>query len=161
MQSYGNGAYYGGYGMQMLGNGFNQMYVGNQGGGQWASPPGPMPGFQHGFGGGHSQQLSQQSPARYNDSQARVMQQRRSQNGEGTCFFPSTNKTTIFANMTSDNSRYLNVDLQDVVGEIYGLCKDQHGCRYLQKKLEEGNAENIRLIFEETNPHMIELMTGE
>ncbi|TIA21022.1 ARM repeat-containing protein [Aureobasidium pullulans] len=140
MQSYGNGAYYGGYGMQMLGNGFNQMYVGNQGGGQWASPPGPMPGFQHGFGGGHSQQLSQQSPARYNDSQARVMQQRRSQNGE-------------------DNSRYLNVDLQDVVGEIYGLCKDQHGCRYLQKKLEEGNAENIRLIFEETNPHMIELMT--
>ena len=63
--------------------------------------------------------------------------------------------------MTSDNSRYLNVDLQDVVGEIYGLCKDQHGCRYLQKKLEEGNAENIRLIFEETNPHMIELMTGE
>ncbi|CAD0011954.1 unnamed protein product, partial [Aureobasidium pullulans] len=118
MQSYGNGAYYGGYGMQMLGNGFNQMYVGNQGGGQWASPPGPMPGFQHGFGGGYSQQLSQQSPARYNDSQAR-----------------------------------------DVVGEIYGLCKDQHGCRYLQKKLEEGNAENIRLIFEETNPHMIELMT--
>ncbi|THX42062.1 ARM repeat-containing protein [Aureobasidium pullulans] len=140
MQSYGNGAYYGGYGMQMLGNGFNQMYVGNQGGGQWASPPGPMPGFQHGFGGGYSQQLSQQSPVRYNDSQARVMQQRRSQNGE-------------------DNSRYLNVDLQDVVGEIYGLCKDQHGCRYLQKKLEEGNAENIRLIFEETNPHMIELMT--
>ncbi|THW67512.1 ARM repeat-containing protein [Aureobasidium pullulans] len=140
MQSYGNGAYYGGYGMQMLGNGFNQMYVGNQGGGQWASPPGPMPGFQHGFGGGYSQRLSQQSPARYNDSQARVMQQRRSQNGE-------------------DNSRYLNVDLQDVVGEIYGLCKDQHGCRYLQKKLEEGNAENIRLIFEETNPHMIELMT--
>ncbi|THZ79036.1 ARM repeat-containing protein [Aureobasidium pullulans] len=140
MQSYGNGAYYGGYGMQMLGNGFNQMYVGNQGGGQWASPPGPMPGFQHGFGGGYSQRLSQQSPARYNDSQAHVMQQRRSQNGE-------------------DNSRYLNVDLQDVVGEIYGLCKDQHGCRYLQKKLEEGNAENIRLIFEETNPHMIELMT--
>ncbi|THZ10871.1 ARM repeat-containing protein [Aureobasidium pullulans] len=140
MQSYGNGAYYGGYGMQMLGNGFNQMYVDNQSGGQWASPPGPMPGFQHGFGGGYSQQLSQQSPARYNDSQARVMQQRRSQNGE-------------------DNSRYLNVDLQDVVGEIYGLCKDQHGCRYLQKKLEEGNAENIRLIFEETNPHMIELMT--
>jgi hypothetical protein len=27
--------------------------------------------------------------------------------------------------------------------------------------LEEGDEENIRLIFEETNPHMIELMTGE
>lgn len=63
--------------------------------------------------------------------------------------------------MALDNSRYLNVKLQDLIGEIYGLCKDQHGCRYLQKKLEEGDDENIRLIFEETNPHMIELMTGE
>jgi hypothetical protein len=63
--------------------------------------------------------------------------------------------------MDSDNSRYSNVKLQDLVGEIYSLCKDQHGCRYLQKKLEEGDDENIRLIFEETNPHMIELMTGE
>jgi hypothetical protein len=63
--------------------------------------------------------------------------------------------------MDSDNSRYSNVKLQDLIGEIYGLCKDQHGCRYLQKKLEEGDDENIRLIFEETNPHMIELMTGE
>ena len=62
--------------------------------------------------------------------------------------------------MDSDNSRYANVNLQDLVGEIYTLCKDQHGCRYLQKKLEEGDAENIRVIFEETNPHMIELMTG-
>ncbi|KEQ77278.1 ARM repeat-containing protein [Aureobasidium namibiae CBS 147.97] len=61
--------------------------------------------------------------------------------------------------MDSDNSRYANVNLLDLVGEIYTLCKDQHGCRYLQKKLEEGDAENIRLIFEETNPHMIELMT--
>ncbi|KAG9964529.1 ARM repeat-containing protein, partial [Aureobasidium melanogenum] len=137
MQTYSNGAYYGGYGMHMLGNGFNQMYLGNQGGGQW----GHMPGFQHGFGGGYPQQLSQQSSARYNDSQPRVMQQpRRGQTGD-------------------DNSRYSNVKLQDLVGEIYGLCKDQHGCRYLQKKLEEGDDENIRLIFEETNPHMIELMT--
>lgn len=63
--------------------------------------------------------------------------------------------------MDPDNSRYANVNLLDLVGEIYTLCKDQHGCRYLQKKLEEGDAENIRLIFEETNPHMIELMTGE
>lgn len=63
--------------------------------------------------------------------------------------------------MDSDNSRYANVNLQDLIGEIYTLCKDQHGCRYLQKKLEEGDAENIRVIFEETNPHMIELMTGK
>ena len=62
--------------------------------------------------------------------------------------------------MVSDNPRYLNINLQGLIGEIYTLCKDQHGSRYLQKKLEEGDAENIRVIFEETNPHMIELMTG-
>ncbi|KAG8625823.1 hypothetical protein KVT40_006224 [Elsinoe batatas] len=49
--------------------------------------------------------------------------------------------------------------LQDLHGEIYGLCKDQHGCRFLQKKLEERNPENVRLIFEETIPHVVELMT--
>jgi hypothetical protein len=81
MQTYGNGAYYGGYGMHMLGNGFNQMNLGFQNGGQW----GHMSGFQqHGFGGGYPQQPPQQSPARYNDNQPRVMQQpRRSQAGDG------------------------------------------------------------------------------
>jgi hypothetical protein len=83
MQTYGNGAFYGGYGMHVLGNGFNQMNLGYQNGGQW----GPMPGFQqHGFGGGYPQQAPvQQGPARYNDSQPRVVQQpRRSQAGDGT-----------------------------------------------------------------------------
>jgi hypothetical protein len=75
--------------------------------------------------------------------------------------FQLSSSMSTQANMDSDNSRYSNVNLQELVGEIYGLCKDQHGCRYLQKKLEEGDEENIRLIFEETNPHMIELMTGE
>ncbi|PNS14495.1 Pumilio domain-containing protein isoform B [Sphaceloma murrayae] len=49
--------------------------------------------------------------------------------------------------------------LVDLKGEIYGLCKDQHGCRFLQKKLEERTPENTRLIFEETLPHVVELMT--
>ena len=40
------------------------------------------------------------------------------------------------------------------------MCKDQHGCRYLQKKLEERNAESVLLIFLETNQHVVELMTG-
>ncbi|KAI5238849.1 ARM repeat-containing protein [Aureobasidium subglaciale] len=137
MQTYGNGPYYAGYGMQMLGSGFNNMHLNNQsGGGQWA-PPGHMRGFQH---GGYPQQHPQQNLARHNDSQSRVMQQRRNQNGD-------------------DAARFANFKLPELVGEIYSLCKDQHGCRYLQKKLEEGDGENIRLIFEETNPHMIELMT--
>lgn len=44
-------------------------------------------------------------------------------------------------------------------GRIYELCKDQHGCRYLQKKLEERSADQVRMIWLETKQHVIELMT--
>jgi hypothetical protein len=44
-------------------------------------------------------------------------------------------------------------------GQIYELCKDQHGCRYLQKKLEERNSDQVHMIWLETNQHVIELMT--
>lgn len=43
-------------------------------------------------------------------------------------------------------------------GRIYELCRDQHGCRYLQKQLEENNPEYATLIFNETLEHMNELM---
>lgn len=49
--------------------------------------------------------------------------------------------------------------LEDLQGEIFALCKDQHGCRYLQKKLEEGNAAHRDMIFTETFSHFAELMT--
>lgn len=39
------------------------------------------------------------------------------------------------------------------------LCKDQFGCRYLQKKLEDGNPEHRDMIFNEIFPHFAELMT--
>ena len=48
----------------------------------------------------------------------------------------------------------------DHVNEIYSLCKDQHGCRYLQKKLEEKNPQHVQMIFQETHAHVVELMTG-
>lgn len=59
-----------------------------------------------------------------------------------------------------DNARFINVKLEHLQGEIYSLCKDQHGCRYLQKKLEERNPEHVHLIFLETKQHVVELMTG-
>jgi len=77
---------------------------------------------------------------RFQDSQARVIQQRRMQNGE-------------------ENARFTNVKLEHLQGEILGLCKDQHGCRYLQKKLEERNPEHVHTIFLETHQHVVELMT--
>lgn len=60
----------------------------------------------------------------------------------------------------AETARFANVQLEQLQGEIYGLCKDQHGCRYLQKKLEERNPEHIQIIFLETNQHVVELMTG-
>lgn len=59
-----------------------------------------------------------------------------------------------------ENARFINVNLEHFQGEILGLCKDQHGCRYLQKKLEERNSEHVQLIFIETHQHVVELMTG-
>ncbi len=56
-------------------------------------------------------------------------------------------------------NRYAHVDIEDLVGSIYLLCKDQHGCRYLQKKLEEQNRKYLDIIFNEVFCHFIELMT--
>jgi hypothetical protein len=61
---------------------------------------------------------------------------------------------------SSPFSRFSNVPLETYRGEFYGLCKDQHGCRYLQRKLEERNPESVQMIFLETNMHVVELMTG-
>jgi hypothetical protein len=57
-------------------------------------------------------------------------------------------------------NRFTGTRLEDLQGEISALCKDQHGCRYLQKKLEEGVPEHRDMIFRETFRHFAELMTG-
>ncbi|KLO20403.1 ARM repeat-containing protein [Schizopora paradoxa] len=55
-------------------------------------------------------------------------------------------------------NRFAGTQLEDLQGQIAHLCKDQHGCRYLQKKLEEGQAEHRDMIFRETFSHFAELM---
>ena len=131
---YPSPAYYGGYGMQLMNMGMSPM--------QMASPlpfNNPMQAYQP--QASFSQYPNYGPPGRFPDSQARVIQQRRLQNGE-------------------ENARFTNVKLEHLQGELYGLCKDQHGCRYLQKKLEERDPEHVQLIFLETNQHVVELMTG-
>lgn len=59
------------------------------------------------------------------------------------------------------DNRYAGSRLEDLIGEIPAMCKDQHGCRFLQKKLEEGIQEHRDIIFRETFNHFAELMTGE
>lgn len=60
----------------------------------------------------------------------------------------------------AENARYQNIQLENLQGEILGMCKDQHGCRFLQKKLEENDPHHVQLIFQETNKHVVELMAG-
>ena len=58
-------------------------------------------------------------------------------------------------------NRFAGTRLEELQGEIANLCKDQHGCRFLQKKLEEGVPEHRDMIFRETFGHFAELMTGQ
>ncbi|ODV76769.1 ARM repeat-containing protein [Suhomyces tanzawaensis NRRL Y-17324] len=73
-----------------------------------------------------------------------------------------------------DASKYANSKLEDFTGEIYSLCKDQHGCRFLQRQLDlgrevaEGSASApnaltndiaATMIFNEIYLKIIELMT--
>lgn len=56
-------------------------------------------------------------------------------------------------------NRYLNRTVEDFRGQIYSLCKDQHGCRFLQRQLEERTTNRVHMIWLETNQHVTELMT--
>ncbi|KNZ61417.1 uncharacterized protein VP01_1402g4 [Puccinia sorghi] len=58
-----------------------------------------------------------------------------------------------------ETNRFANIRLEDMQGDMFGLCKDQHGCRFLQKKLEEGDPTHRDMIFAEIYPHFGELMT--
>jgi hypothetical protein len=63
------------------------------------------------------------------------------------------------ASSMSNNNRFAGAKLEDYKGKLYELCKDQNGCRFLQKKLEEPSA-NVTIIYEEIHTHFVELMTG-
>ncbi|CCD24667.1 Puf4p NDAI_0D03530 [Naumovozyma dairenensis CBS 421] len=72
------------------------------------------------------------------------------------------NNTNVDANnqrKLEEMSRYADATLDQFAGNIYSLCKDQHGCRFLQKQLDILGTEAADKIFEETKYHTIELMT--
>lgn len=60
---------------------------------------------------------------------------------------------------TNENNCFADGKLENYVGKIYSLCKDQHGCRFLQKKLDIGRSEAATFIFEEIKQYVVELMT--
>lgn len=60
----------------------------------------------------------------------------------------------------SSPSKYTNMSIYDCINKIYVMCKDQHGCRFLQKVLEEDNTpKTCQIIFDEVLPHISELMS--
>lgn len=56
-------------------------------------------------------------------------------------------------------TRFAHSTVQDFRGRLITLCKDQHGCRFLQKQLELRDEVIPTLIFNETYLHAVELMT--
>lgn len=56
-------------------------------------------------------------------------------------------------------NRFSGVPFEQLRGDLYFLSKDQHGCRYLQKCLEEPSSEALSAIHAEIAPHFVELMT--
>jgi Pumilio-family RNA binding repeat len=56
-------------------------------------------------------------------------------------------------------SQFADKTIEQVVGSVFGLCRDQYGCRFLQKKLDERDAKALSIIFEETHERFAELMT--
>lgn len=79
---------------------------------------------------------------------------------DGLSSWPLSPETTT--DLKPDNFRiqaqkYNSVD--EVSGKIYLMAKDQHGCRFLQRKISEGSSEDIEKIFVEIIDHIVELMT--
>lgn len=65
--------------------------------------------------------------------------------------------SNVLPNPQQQQAKYSS--LEEVEGRIYLIAKDQHGCRFLQKKFEEGSLEDVQKIFVEIIDHIIELMT--
>lgn len=71
----------------------------------------------------------------------------------------NANQASVGRRMDDDVNRFAGLRLEDLQGDMASLCRDQHGCRFLQRKLEEGNPDYRDMIFSEIYPHFAELMT--
>ncbi|EMC96590.1 hypothetical protein BAUCODRAFT_24332 [Baudoinia panamericana UAMH 10762] len=140
MSPFAQQAYYNGYNLQMLNSGFNNMNLGSYNGPmQWPGPPYAQIGGYGQYGQyGHNGHAAA-SAGRIPDTRMTV-QQRRLANEEA-------------------QTRYNSLTVGQLTGEIYSLCKDQHGCRYLQRKLDERADNAVEIVFVEIKDHIIELMT--
>lgn len=131
-------------GMPMMGPHMHPMPMGNP---MFPMGPGFMPPSMHGGFGQAS------------ENRSRGGQPRRAP-GEGLTHPLLLDADDAVADVQVGN-RFGNAKLETLKGEIYPMCKDQHGCRFLQQKLDERKPENIRLIFDAISVNMKDLMTGQ
>ncbi|KAJ2851853.1 hypothetical protein IWW36_000814 [Coemansia brasiliensis] len=103
---------------------------------------------------GPSQQQQQKQPP---PPQPRPQQQQATQ--PSSHHHPKHNHAKSHRKADPDANRFINAQLEDLKGTIFEVCKDQYGCRFLQKKLEEGQEKHVALIFKEALPHFSTLMT--
>lgn len=95
------------------------------------------------------------------DSQVEVMHRRRQQDSECK-LTPHRSGLATYLDADRDApamSCFNSMTLDECVGQLYQLCKDQHGCRFLQRQVESGNRDSIHKIWLETSPHVVELMS--
>ncbi|KAI8341260.1 armadillo-type protein [Chlamydoabsidia padenii] len=63
-----------------------------------------------------------------------------------------------------ESGRFANASLKDFEGRLYELAKDQNGCRFLQRKIEDTSSQNgvqaVQAIYDEIHGHFVELMTN-
>lgn len=59
----------------------------------------------------------------------------------------------------SNPARYQNLKLEECTGQIAMMCLDQHGCRFLQKELDDNDDAKRDAIFAEVIPHIADLMS--
>lgn len=65
---------------------------------------------------------------------------------------------TTITNNTNSSNKFAGLQLIEFQDKLFELCKDQHGCRFLQLKLEESKS-NVDMIYKEIHLHFVELMT--
>ncbi|KAK9818051.1 hypothetical protein WJX72_006325 [[Myrmecia] bisecta] len=66
-------------------------------------------------------------------------------------------QNSVLEDFKSRKSR--RYELKDIAGNAFDFCRDQHGSRFLQQKLETAKSEEITALFKELQPRLLALMT--
>lgn len=80
-------------------------------------------------------------------------------NGHNNSGYNNSRNNEYSQAKAEEAAKFVDASLEEFIGDIYSLCKDQHSCRFLQKQLDLLGKEAADSIFEEIKEHTVELMT--